>query len=274
MSDPIIARCVKIRNAYIKCINSEYKKSIPFLTVEEAIKLAIPQLAPLENGINVADVLNVDVRLDHDSTIYNSCLLNFDILKEIFSLMLQVNNLTAHDGYIKTNLLDKYFNCKTTEYLPGTDCRFYLGGKVQYSYPEIETVCANYSNKKLIGEVIKSKLRHNFPYMEENRLQHLTFRYIMMYVPDPETKEQYTTFEIMNRMKDYGASYYCYDEGFKCNIFTTIKEFYKIHVEMLDPQYQQLIAYKSIDTLILRRLTIVRDYFYTLKNIYLAYKRE
>lgn len=272
-SDPAITRCVQIRNAFIKCMNSKYGENIPFISREEAVKIAIPQLTPLEDGINVADVLNVDVMLQRDTTIYGSCVLDYSLLKDIFNMMLQANNLIALNGYVKTNLLDKYFHCTNKDYLPGTDMRFYLGGKVQHFYPETHTDFKNIGFKTVgsIAPITRCNIKKNFPSIEGNALEQLIARYVVMYSINEKTGQKYTPLEFVEQIEN-DIILTCYPErGVGTNIVTIIKHLYKIPVIMLHSNYQQLVAYKSVDKDITKRIRVVKEYFYNLFSIYKMY---
>jgi hypothetical protein len=104
------------------------------LTPAAAVTSAVPQTAKLpgaDGPFNVADILDVDVMLMNDSFDgYASSTLTPGLTSTILALMSQANDL-LNQGWVSTDLLDRYFNAGDPSYPQGMNSNLYLDGKLQ-----------------------------------------------------------------------------------------------------------------------------------------------
>lgn len=274
-TDINLLRIVEIRQAYIATYNSRHKDQLAPFEVKDAIKSLIPQTNSFYDpgGIkfNVSDFLSAKVMLKNSFKEYTSSIVNVGLILYVGALMRSSNNL-GRTPNLPIELLDRYFNGGTPDYLEGRDCKFYLDDKVQFGYPEFKkfnfTVPISSRNLEIVTEYI----RPDFSNLSMTKLKELARRYILMYMNKPKTNKKLTPLEALNvYYKETGRPNQSYipDVGLSFSSLSNLLMFYAIPEDMLSNTSKEFLD--PTNQRVRDRLEIIGAYFSKLTNVYDAY---
>ena len=286
-TDVNLVRLVEIRQAYVAAYNEKNENPLDSFGVEDAIARLVPQTNFLYdsngNEFKISDYLSGTVMIQGKS--YTSAILDSGLVVTIASLMTKANYVFLPNRLYPLELLNRWFNGGSPDYLQGRDFRFYLDGKVQFGYPILKKLNFTEPFSRKNVETVMETIRPDYPKLSVepsarnanlDKLTRLARRYIASYMNKPGTNRKLTALEALNILPGLrGTPLKVYNEGksFTFFGFQSLFSNYIIPDDKLDNVSLEMFS-KGRKIVVKRRLSDINEYFRTLAVVYNAYKLE
>ena len=199
----------------------------------------------------------------------------------------EVEEFVVDAEYIKTDLLDKYFNAKPgSKYFQGEDTKFYLNGEPFCDYKEIDknlNLTARDKDNESIKAAVRQILGDDFPTLTGSEKNKLIERYILMYAKKPRTQKYYTALELLNYIDNYVDvplyMPFSKDDGYGIypDFVAELALLYKIPLDCLSKKDRDLLDVNTDGKtsqekhILHQRFDHVYKYFHSLLNVHQVY---